>query len=401
MTKRGECKTQKTPGASKRDAIVLITLLGLVSLLGDVTYEGGRSIIGPYLSTLGASATIVGLVAGLGGFIGYALRLASGYIADKTRAYWPLTLLGYGMILCIPLLAIAGRWEIAALLVVLERAGKAIRTPSRDAILSHATKRVGRGFGFGLHEALDQVGAVIGPLVIAGALAGTSNYSFSLGVLAIPAVLCLLVLSHARSRYPHPEALEKPERSERKGFLAGLPRVFWWYSLFSLFSVAGLVNFALISFHAKATGLVSDVQIPLVYAIAMGVDAVVALIVGRLYDKIGTATLASIPMFSILVPFMVFSGSRFWFVLGMLVWGSAMGVHETIMRAAVADFSPIEKRGFAYGVFNTVYGLGWFVGGMATGILYDASPSLIGVLVVVLEAASLPFLARTLRGARR
>ena len=136
-----------------------IILLGIVSLLGDITYQGARSVIGPYLATLGASYSVVGLVAGIGEFIGYALRIASGYLVDRTNAYWILTFIGYGLLLSIPLLAFSGYWQLAALFIILERIGKALRSPARDTMLSYASKRVGRGWGFAVHEALDQVGA--------------------------------------------------------------------------------------------------------------------------------------------------------------------------------------------------------------------------------------------------
>ena len=148
-----------------------IILLGVVSLLSDICYEGARSISGPFLGTLQASAMVVGVVAGLGEFIGYALRLGSGYLADRTGKYWPITFVGYALnLFAVPLLALAGRWEIAALLLLLERLGKAVRTPARDAMLSHAATQVGRGWGFGFHEAMDQIGAVSGPLMVASGI---------------------------------------------------------------------------------------------------------------------------------------------------------------------------------------------------------------------------------------
>lgn len=149
--------------SQKITAYRFIVLMGIVSMFGDITYEGARSITGPYLAVLGASAGIIGLVSGIGEFVGYALRLVSGRFADRAKAYWPLTFIGYGLILSVPLLGLVGYWHLAVLLIILERMGKAIRTPARDAILSHATKQVGRGWGFALHEALDQVGAIVGP----------------------------------------------------------------------------------------------------------------------------------------------------------------------------------------------------------------------------------------------
>src|SRR5262249_39576406 len=153
---------------SRRSALRFVILIGVVSLFADMTYEGARSVTGPYLGALGASGLAVGLVAGLGEMIGYALRLASGYVADPAARSWAVTLAGYTLnLLVVPLLAFTRRWELAAALMIAERVGKAIRTPARNAMLSHATKEVGHGWGFGLHEAMDQAGAMIGPIAVA------------------------------------------------------------------------------------------------------------------------------------------------------------------------------------------------------------------------------------------
>jgi hypothetical protein len=182
-----------------------VVLIGIVSLFADMTYEGARSVTGPYLGALGASGFVVGLVAGLGELIGYALRLVSGYVADRTARYWAVTLVGYALnMLAVPLLALAGHWETAAALMIAERVGKAIRTPARDAMLSHATREVGHGWGFGLHEAMDQAGAMIGPLAVAAALAAGWGYRAGFGVLLVPAVLALGVLLAAWRAYPRP-----------------------------------------------------------------------------------------------------------------------------------------------------------------------------------------------------
>jgi predicted MFS family arabinose efflux permease len=238
-----------------------VVLLGLVSLLADVTYEGARSITGPYLSLLGASAAAVGLVAGAGELIGYALRLASGVLADRTRRYWLLTIAGYTLNLAaVPLLALAGRWEIAAALMVAERTGKAIRTPARDAMLAHATKTLGRGWGFGLHEAMDQIGALAGPLLVAAALARSGSYRNGFAWLAIPAALALVALLIAWRTLPRPEELEP-----RGGSLEGrfLPRAFWLYAGACGLMAAGFVDFPLIAYHLTRATQTPDVSIPL------------------------------------------------------------------------------------------------------------------------------------------
>jgi predicted MFS family arabinose efflux permease len=367
-----------------------IILLGIVSLFGDVTYEGARSVAGPYLATLGASASVVGLVAGIGEFVGYALRLASGHLADRTKAYWLLTFVGYGLLVSVPLLAFAGYWQLAALLIILERMGKAIRSPARDTMLSYATKEVGRGWGFAVHEALDQIGAIIGPVVFSLVFLFHGGYREGFTLLWIPALLTLVVLAIARKKVPSPQKLEAPGEVSKQVDKGKLPRVFWLYTVFTFVSVAGFANFQLISYHLKVQAIVSDAQIPIIYAIAMGVDALAALLVGKTYDRIGLVSLLAVPLLTLPIPFLAFSHSYSLVLVGIILWGMVMGIQETIMRAAIADLTSVERRGFAYGVFNTALGAGWFLGAALMGLLYELSINYIILFVVVMELVSIP-----------
>ncbi len=374
----------------KKVAFQFIIILGIVSLFGDITYEGSRSIIGPYLAVLGASAGIVGLVAGLGEFIGYALRLFSGYFADRTEKYWLLTIIGYALILSIPLLAFAGYWQLAAILFIVERIGKGIRTPARDTILSHATKKVGRGLGFGIHEALDQIGAIIGPLIFSTVFLFKGGYREGFTILWIPAILTLAILLVARMKVPSPEKLETYDEITGQNIKDKdkLPVIFWFYALFIFLSVAGFTNFQIIAYHFKAQSVIPDVHIPVLYAIAMGVDAFVAIIIGKTYDKIGLISLIAIPFLTLPIPLFVFSYNYSLIVIGVILWGTVMGIHETIMRAAIADLTPITRRGFAYGIFNTIYGGAWFLGSTIMGNLYDLSTGYLILFVVFVEVIS-------------
>jgi predicted MFS family arabinose efflux permease len=370
--------------------VYFIILLGIVSLLGDITYEGARSVTGPYLATLGASASVVGLVAGIGEFIGYALRLASGYLADRTKAYWLLTFIGYGLLLSIPLLAFAGYWQLAAVLIILERMGKAIRSPARDTMLSYAAKGVGRGWGFAVHEALDQIGAIIGPLVFSLVFLFHGGYREGFSILWIPALLTLVVLAIARKKVPSPQKFEAPEEASGQDTKGKLPRVFWFYTIFTLLSVAGFANFQLIAYHLHVQGIVPDAQIPIIYAIAMGVDALAALLVGKTYDRIGLISLLAVPLLTLPIPFLAFSRSYSLVLMGIILWGMVMGIQETIMRAAIADLTSVARRGFAYGVFNTALGAGWFLGAPLMGLFYELSINYIILFVVVMELISIP-----------
>jgi len=378
------------PSNIKWQAGKFIILLGLVSLLADMTYEGARSITGPYLALLGASGAVVGIVAGFGELIGYALRLVSGYISDKTGRYWLITILGYAVnLFAVPLLALAGRWEIAAALMVTERIGKAIRAPSRDAMLSHATKEVGHGWGFGLHEAMDQIGAMLGPLIVAGVLFIKGGYKTSFAILLIPALLALIVLLTARYLYPRPRDLETASIIlETKGF----PRVFWIYLIAVALIAAGYVDFPLAAYHFKKVSIVSDNWIPIFYAIAMGADAMAALVFGRLFDRKGVSILIFAVLASLFFAPLVFLGGFYPALFGIILWGIGMGAQESIMRAGIAGMISANKRASAYGVFNAGYGLFWFLGSVLMGIFYDISiPALIAFSVVI-QLASIPFL---------
>ena len=384
----------------KNLALEFILLFGLVSALGDIAYETGRGISGPYLAFLGASAATIGLVSGFGEFLGYALRLVSGYLASRTRAYWVATYIGYGLLLSIPLLAFTNRWEIAVVLLILERIGKAIRSPAKDTMLSHASYQIGRGWGFAVHEALDQIGAVIGPLIFTVAFLKRDSFRDGFNVLWIPAILTMVALVVARLRVPAPEKLENTIVSQYPQRVQGnskLPRVFWIYALFTFLCVAGFANFQIISYHWVSRSVVTVEQISILYAVAMGVDALAALVVGKAYDKIGFKTLFIIPFVTLPLPFLAFSHQYILAIVSAVVWGLVMAVHETIMRASVADLVPMERRAFAYGIFNTIYGTAWFVSGAALGLLYDFSGILLIIYVVVIEIAALlvfPFIRK-------
>ncbi len=388
----------------KKTAFQLILIFGLVSLFGDIVYEGARSVNGPYLKTLGANAVIVGMVVGIAEFLGYAFRLASGYFADKTRAYWIFTFLGYGMLVSVPLLSLVGIWQVAVVFIIMERLGKALRSPAKDTILSQATKQVGTGFGFAIAEVLDQVGAISGPLIftvlfllLGKGARSIRDYQEGYSLLWIPLILVMLCIFLAWRRVPNPQVLESsliksPEAKK-------LSKTFWIYTAFTFVTTMGFTNFALIGYHFKAKHVLTDVQIPLFYALAMGVDAVAALAIGKAYDifkfrrnneKAGLITLIAIPVFSLVIPALVFSTKFSLCLAGALIWGFVMGAHETIMKSAIADLTPLKKRGTGYGIFNTAYGLAIFIGSALVGLLYEHSIPAVIIISVIIEIAAIP-----------
>jgi predicted MFS family arabinose efflux permease len=291
--------------------------------------------------------------------------------------------------LAVPLLALAGSWQLAALLMIAERTGKAIRNPPRDAMLSHATQTMGRGWVFGLHEALDQIGAVLGPLLVTSVLYFKGGYRTGFAVLLVPALLALAVLVVARLLYPRPKDLEAilPEL-ETKGY----PRRFWRYIAAASLIGAGYVDFPLIAYHFEKASMLSDNLIPVLYAVAMGVDALAALVLGSVFDRKGVPVLIFATVVSAFFAPLVFLAGGYVAFIGMALWGLGMGAQESIMRAVIAEMIPADRRASAYGIFNAAFGLCWFLGSLLMGILYDFSVPAVIVFSVALQLASVPVL---------
>ncbi len=404
MTDAGGTTGREPPAAVNRlSPLGFVLGFGVVSMFADVVYEGARAVIGPYLATFGASAALVGLITGLGEAAALVSRVFTGPLADRTGRYWPLSITGYLVtVVAVPALAAAGAFWQAALAVVGERFGKAVRTPARDTMLAQASTGVGRGRAFAYHEALDQAGALIGPLLVAGMVA-LSGYRLGFAVLAVPGAAALVALVLLRRAAPDPLAYSAPGGARAAQGAApparwgahwrGFSRAYWLYAAFTALSVGGYATFAVLAYHLEVRHIVAAAVIPLVYAVAMGVDALAALAFGHLYDRIGLRGLAAVPVLTAAIPFLSFSDRPALVWAGAAVWGAAMGVHESTMRAAVADLVPDARRGAGYGTFGAIYGLAWLVGSTVIGALSSVSLGALDILVVALQVASLAVLA--------
>ncbi len=378
-------------------AIKFIVCFGFVSLCADMTYEGAHSIIGPYLKDLGATAAQVGLIAGLGEMLAASLRLFSGRLADRTRAYWLIATLGYVLnLLVVPTLALAGNWKAAALLVVVERTGKSLRGPARDVLLSEATDVVGHGFGFGVHAAFDQAGAMLGPLLVAVSVARSHQFGPAFWWLAPSAVGAFLALVVARAWRPRHAPLP-PRRVEQT-----VPKVFWTYVAAAGLLACGFVDFPLLAYHLQKNALAAPAAIPLLYAGAMGVNGVAALVFGRLFDRYGIQVLT----FGILVSLMAlplgFLGGIIGVIAGVACWGVGLGAQDATLRSGIAQVVSMNKRGSAFGSFNAVYGIMWFIGSVVMGLLYDRSVLALvsfGIIAQLAAAALFLWLRRPLAAA--
>ena len=398
-----------------RRAMLLIVMFGVISLFSDLVYQAGRSLNGPFLGQLGADAALVGLIAGVAEFLGYALRLATGALVDKSRAYWGFTLAGYALVAAVPLMALAGTWQVAALFIVIERLSKAVRAPAKETLLSMAARRVGTGRGFAIHKLMDQTGAILGPMVMSLVLSGTLGNTFqgvvsyqqAYALLWIPLVLVLIAAVLGQRFVPRPEFLEAELQADAHPSAAPaqvpekLSRTFWIYSVFTLLVGIGFVNFTLLSFHAKTAGLLTDPAIPLWYAAAMTANAVAAYIVGVSYDKWGLKVLYTVPLLSIPLPFLGFvGGTTPLMIMAIVLFGFSLGIQETVIKAAIADITPLKKRGTGYGIFNTMNGIGLLASGVVMGLLYEVSPWAVCWFSLVAEVAGMAVLLVLLRRSR-
>jgi MFS family permease len=380
----------------RKRAIRFIVCLGIVSMFADITYEGARSVIGPFLHDLGASAAQVGIVAGIGEMLAASLRLFSGRLADRTRTYWTITIVGYGVnLIAVPALAFAGHWWVAALLVALERTGKSIRGPARDVLLSEATATVGHGWGFGLHAALDQTGAVIGPLLVAVTVAKSHAFGPAFLGLVVPAAAAVAALLVARAWFPA-QGAAAPQQIEQTKF----PGVFWIYVASAGILACGFADFALLSYHFQNTGVIGPATIPLLYSGAMAVNAITAPLFGRLFDRFGIAMLSLGTLISMLSLPLGFLGGPTAAMAGVACWATGIGAQDAILRSGIAQVVSMNKRGSAFGAFNGVYGIMWFVGSTIMGVLYDRSVIALvtfGLMLQLIAAAAFFWLRGRLR----
>jgi predicted MFS family arabinose efflux permease len=371
-----------------KSALRFVLIVGVVNLFADMTYEGGRAITGPFLGSLGASATVVGIVAGLGELFGYSLRSVSGYFADRTRAYWPIAFLGYAInMLAVPALALAGNWPVAAALIIAERTGRAVRKPAMETMLSHAGKSIGVGWAFGLNTALDQTGATVGPLIAALILYLKHGYRSAFAILLIPAIATLVSLVSARILHPRPHELEK---SEPRFESATFSNSYWIYVLAGALIAAGFADFSLIGFHFQKQQIVPVDLIPVFYAAAMATGAITSPLLGRAFDRFGSIVAALVFFATALFAPLVFLGGRSSALAGIILWGFGLGAEDSLFKALLVDLVPNSKRSTAFGLFDTAFGVAWFGGSAAMGFLYDRSILALVIFSVAVQLLALP-----------
>ncbi len=377
----------KTSAAFGSPAFRFVFALGVVNLFADTTYEGGGSINGPFLGTLGASAAAVAIIAGTGEFIGYSLRSVAGYVADRTGRHWLITFVGYVInLLAVPAMALAGNWQIAAALILAERIGRAMRKPTVEAMLSYTTGSLGKGWVYALNTALDETGAAIGPLIVAAVLFFKGSYQTAYALLLVSSVLALASLAVARIGFPLPSNLEQGQTAAETRFT----RAYWLYMAAATCFAAGLMSYELISYYFTQAGIVDKAWVPVFLALATGCGVVASLVLGRCYDRFGVPTVVVAVLLSALFAPLVFIGNFAAALAAMPLWGIGYATQDTLLKAIVADVLPEGKRNLAFGLFYTGYGVGWLVGSTVTGELYDHSKLGVVVFVAAAQLLSLP-----------
>ena len=383
-----------------KSSLAFVVAFGFVSLFADAAYEGMRGVSGPFLALLGASGAAVGVIAGTGELVGYLLRLVSGKLTERTGLYWPIALAGYAIqMAAVPLLAIAGSWWLAAALIVMERAGKAVRNPAANTMLSRAGEKIGQGWAFGLHEAMDQTGAMAGPLIAALVLALHHDYRAAFLWLGVPAVLTLVTVATVALRYPYAGHVQAAEKGAQGG---GLSRAYWLYTASAALFAFGFADYSLIAYHYAKAVVMSATLVPIFYAGAMGTAGLGSLLFGRWFDRRGLAVLVPGILLAALAPAMVFLGGFAFAIAGTLIWGVALGAQDVIMSAAVARLVPEQSRARAYGIFPAIYGVAWFLGSALLGALYDVSlVGLVAVAAAAQLAALVPLVLAIRAGSKR
>ena len=346
--------------------------LGFVSFFTDISTEMIFSLLPSFILGLpGAGYALLGLVEGVAEFLSYALRSVTGIISDQFRRRKLLLFVGYAFsTLTKPLFALVSTAFEVLVIRVSDRVGKAVRTSPRDALLSESVPAAQLGKAFGIHRTLDQLGAIIGPvlasfllLVLGVTIREIFWLSFIPGSLAL--IILWLCVKERVSTSPTRLRIHPDIRLVLKGSFSHLLLVLGVFSM-------GAFNFSIILALAQETGL-SDAVIPLVYATLNVTHVVIALPSGMLSDKVGREKVLLLGYGAFLLVALLLSqpivGPAYIFLVA-LVYGLYMGIGETIQRAMIPSYAPAELKGTAYGLYYLVVGIGFFIANVVFGALW-------------------------------
>lgn len=380
-------------------AVLVFILLSLVSLFADIAYEGGRSVSGQYLELLGAPALAAGVLT-VGEFLAYALRLPASVVVSTRKSdkfLWAMIVLGYALIVAIPLVAFTRNWYLVLALYFVERVGKGLRSPARDVVLADITdKAIGRGKGFAIHEVLDQVGAILGPVIVSSTLLMGLDYSYAFLALLPAVVIAVALVVTASLLYPRIEFTGRGTRQSQQLVKRSAIKS---YLVFTSLLCLGFMHWSLVSYHVKRFGIVDEKVIPLFYALAMGIDALVAIPLGVLYDRKGLKTLIIVPLASLpIAPLLFLAGNTVTLTIASSLLGIVLCSYDSVLKAAAADFAEsASERAILFGWLGFVWGISWAIGNVLGGAMYDyLGPITLSILFPAITLFSLVYLLKTL-----
>ncbi len=347
-----------------------VWLIGLISLVNDSASEMMYPLIPLYLSgVLMAGPRVLGLIEGVAEAIASLLKLWAGVMVDRSGRSKPWIIGGYGLAgLARPAIAFVGNWPLLLVLRVADRIGKAVRAAPRDALLAASISSTQRGLAFGLHRAMDNSGAVIGPLLAWALLAhGLPLQQVFLWAL-LPGVACLLLTTGLRDA--------PPPAAPPPGFswaLASLPVPLRRYlAVVALFTLGNSSNMFLL-LRAKELG-VAEAQVPLLWAAVSAVAALFSVPLGSLSDRVGRMRLLVVgyvayALFYVGMAVWAEPGWRLYLLFGL--YGIFMAATEGVERALMADLAPVEQRGTAFGWLNLVMGAMLLPASLLFGALWE------------------------------
>jgi MFS family permease len=354
-----------------------VLVLGLVSLFTDISSEMIYPILPLFLTGIGATGAVIGLIEGAAETTASLLKVVSGRLSDRFGKRKPFLTSGYGLsTLAKPLLYFAtSYWHVFGVRVT-ERVGKGLRSAPRDALIADSTPGEHIGKAFGLHKAMDSTGAVIGPLLVlpvllAAATVTTDSYRSIFLLATIPAAMAVLVLFMFVKEPPRqtPRATGHLLKDAHR-----LGRRFWALTLVVLIFFSGEISYSFFVLQSQAQGM-STITTILLYALFNVVFVLVSLPSGVLSDRIGRrpVLLVSFALFALTSLIMASANGLILLALGFVLFGVYKGASEGAFKAFVIDLVPKDLRGTALGVYHTAVGLVMLPGGLVAGLLWDSA----------------------------
>jgi MFS family permease len=351
-----------------------VWVLGFVSMLMDISSEMIHSLLPLFMvSTLGASALMVGLIEGLAEATALIVKVFSGTLSDYLGKRKGLAVFGYALgALTKPLFALAPTLGIVLTARLLDRVGKGIRGAARDALVADITPAHLRGAAFGLRQSIDTLGAFLGPLLAVGLmLLWANDFRAVFWVAVIPGLMAVALLTFGLREPTHQQG-EKRINPIRRENLKRLDASYWWVVVIGAVFTLARFSEAFLVLRAQQGGIPMAL-VPLVMVAMNLVYALSAYPFGKLSDRMSHTRLLAFGLVVLIAADLVLAASNHWGVVlaGVALWGVHMGMTQGLLAAMVADTAPADLRGTAYGFFNLVSGLAMLAASVVAGLLWD------------------------------